>query len=95
MKNFLFFIGISFFLGCSKSIISSSQKHIVIIAGQSQAVGRANNKELPNEITSHEYKRTYIWINLVDSTQLSWPNFNIPNYKQTNGWDFFDVKKNQ
>jgi hypothetical protein len=95
MKSFIFSICTFFVLGCSKSMMSNCQKHIVIIAGQSQAVGRANNNELPNEITNYQYKRTYIWINTFDSTQLSWPNFNIPNYKQINGWDFFDLKKNQ
>ena len=95
MRILIFFIILFFVIGCSKSIITSSQKHIVIIAGQSQAVGRANNNELPNDITNYQYKRTFIWTNTFDSTQLGWPNFIIPDYNQINGWEIFDVEKNQ
>lgn len=95
MKFYIILILSFLFISCNKNVTRNNNSHLIIIAGQSQAVGRANNIELPDDVLKYKYKRTYIWTAKFDNTQLSWPNFNRPNYNQINGWEIYNIEKNQ
>ena len=93
----LFAIVISFTVisGCSKNTADAHRKYILIVAGQSQAVGRAFNTEFSTAIANYTFNRTKIWSVISDSTQNSWLNPGLPNYAKINGWEKLNINFNQ
>lgn len=82
---------------CSKNgtDVVAPKRYILIVAGQSQAGGRASNAELNQSIANYTFKRTKIWSVISDGRQNAWLNPGTPNYNKTNGWEFFNVNYNQ
>ena len=86
-----------FFFGCGdQEIISDSSSYLFIIAGQSNALGRASNDKIPKKIKSHLFSRTKIWTVEDDFIQTTWPNYEKPNYeKKGSKWENFNIKLTQ
>jgi hypothetical protein len=98
---FFLFSSLLFFWACDDEVkIARSalgKAHVIIIGGQSQAVGSADNMELPLEIINYKYQRTFIWETGWDSTQITWPRGerNPHDVQITNGWDNLSIYTKQ
>lgn len=97
MKLKYYLIICLFFFGCSdQETISGAKSYLFIIAGQSNALGRANNSELPNNIKNHSFNRTKIWTVEDDYIQTLWPNYEKSNYEKNGSkWENLNIKLTQ
>ena len=82
------------FVTCSKEEYIP-KKYVIIVAGQSQAVGLANNSELDNKIRSYNFTRTKIYSVIPDNLQIQKLVAYFPNYSKTTGWEQLNINFNQ
>lgn len=72
-------------------------KFVLIVAGQSQAAGRALNSQLLSlypEIYNHAFT-TKIWSHIAEGVELGWPGYVNPNYGKVDGWETLNPAYNQ
>ena len=97
MKLKYYLIICLFFFGCSdQESVPEVKSYLFIIAGQSNALGRASNDEMPKKIKNHLFSRTKIWTVEDDFEQSNWPNYTKPNYiKKGSNWENLNINLTQ